>query len=62
LNDLASFPGEYGQARYGFAMGSESAGDLWMQNEKGVIMPLKAKRTGLILSLGGDVMVITLKQ
>jgi hypothetical protein len=62
LNDLAGFPGSYGQARYGFAVGSASAGDLWMQNEKGVIMHLKAKRTGLILSLGGDVMVITLSQ
>jgi hypothetical protein len=62
LNDLASFPGGYGQARYGFAVGADSAGDLWMQNEKGVIMHLKAKRTGLILSLGGDVMVISLNQ
>jgi hypothetical protein len=61
LQDIASFPGGYGQARYGFAVGEASAGDLWMQNEKGVIMHLKAKRTGLILSLGGDVMVITLK-
>jgi hypothetical protein len=62
LPNLASFPGNYGQARYGFAIGADSAGDLWLQNEKGVIMHLKAKRTGLILSLGGDVMVITMNQ
>src|SRR5262245_16629985 len=58
LNSLSQFPGTYGQARYGFAIGTSSAGDLWMQNEAGVIMHLKAKREGLMLSLGGDAVVI----
>jgi hypothetical protein len=62
LRDLGQFPGTYGQARYGFAIGASSAGDLWMQNESGVIMRLKAKRTGLILSLGGDAVVISMSQ
>ena len=62
LRELAQFPGTYGQARYGFAIGTASAGDLWMQNEAGVIMHLKAKREGLMLSLGGDAVVISLKQ
>src|SRR5262250_1428873 len=31
LNSLAQFPGTYGQARYGFAIGKASGGDLWMQ-------------------------------
>jgi hypothetical protein len=62
LGNLANFPGTYGQARYGFAIGHMSGGDLWMQNERGVIMHLKAKRTGLMLSLGGDAMVIKLLQ
>jgi hypothetical protein len=31
-----------------------------MQNESGVILHLKAKRTGLILSLGGDAVVISM--
>ena len=62
LRDLAQFPGTYGQARYGFAIGTASAGDLWMQNESGVILHLKAKREGLILSLGGDAVVILLSQ
>ena len=62
LRDLGQFPGTYGQARYGFAVGSASAGDLWMQNEAGVILHMKAKRTGLMLSLGGDAVVISLRQ
>jgi hypothetical protein len=62
LNNLAEFPGAYGQARYGFAFGEKSAGDLWLQNEKGVIMHLKAQRTGLMLSLGGDAVVISMSQ
>ena len=62
LRDLAQFPGTYGQARYGFAIGTASAGDLWLQNEAGVIMHLKAKRTGLMLSLGGDAVIISMRQ
>ena len=62
LRELAQFPGTYGQARYGFAIGTASAGDLWMQNEAGVIMHLKAKREGLMLSLGGDAVIIALSR
>lgn len=62
LHRVVDFPGAYGQARYGFAVGTTSGGDLWMQNEAGVIMHLKAKRTGLMLSLGGDAVVISMAQ
>jgi hypothetical protein len=62
LRNLGQFPGTYGQARYGFAIGTASAGDLWLQNEAGVILHLKAKRTGLMLSLGGDAIVISMRQ
>ncbi len=60
LRELKQFPGTYGQARYGFAIGSSSEGDLWMQNVAGVILHLKAKRELLILSLGGDAVVISM--
>ena len=33
LRSVANFPGTYGQARYGFAIGTMSGGDLWMQNK-----------------------------
>ena len=62
LRDLGQFPGTYGQARYGFAIGTASGGDLWLQNEAGVILHLQAKRTGLMLSLGGDAVVIAMSQ
>ncbi|MFC7477733.1 hypothetical protein ACFQS7_25470 [Dankookia sp. GCM10030260] len=61
LRNLTEFPGAYAQARYGIALGTTSAGDLWLQNEAGVIMRLKAKRDGLMLSLGGDAVVISLR-
>lgn len=61
LKSLANFAGTYGQARYGFALGNLSGGDLWMQNEFGAIMHLKAKRTGLMLSLGGDAMLVSMQ-
>jgi len=61
LNNVSDFPGAYAQGRYGFVVGNTSGGDLWLQNEKGVIMHLKAKRTGLMLSLGGDAVVISMQ-
>ncbi|HET6182192.1 MAG TPA: hypothetical protein VFA03_01195 [Acetobacteraceae bacterium] len=61
LASLAQFPGTYAQARYGYALGNRSAGDLWLQNNAGVIMHLHAKREGLMLSLGGDAVVIAFR-
>ncbi|MBN9559881.1 MAG: hypothetical protein J0H14_04010 [Alphaproteobacteria bacterium] len=59
LRNVRDFAGSYAEGRYGFAFGTRSAGDLWLENENHVILHLHAKRTGLMLSLGGDVMVIT---
>ena len=61
LNSLAQFPGAYVQGRYGFALGDRSGGDLWLQNDAGVILHLKARREGLMLSLGGDAIAITMR-
>jgi len=58
LYNLADFAGGYVQARYGLAVGSTSTGQLWLQNTKGVVLSLKADRTGLALSLGGDAVYI----
>ncbi len=60
LSDISQFPGTYAQARIGFALGTVSAGELWMQNAAGVILHVKARRTGLMLSLGGDALLISL--
>jgi hypothetical protein len=62
LRRLRDFPGAYLQGRYGFAVGNTSAGDLWLQNGNGVVMHLVAKRQGLMLSLGGDAVVIQMGQ
>jgi hypothetical protein len=61
LTQLSQFPGAYVQGRYGFAFGDRSAGDFWLKNDKGVILHLNAKRTGLMLSLGGDAVDISFK-
>jgi hypothetical protein len=61
LNRVADFPGAYGQGRYGAVVGQASMGDLWLENPKGVVMHMKAKREGLMLSLGGDAVVITMQ-
>ena len=60
LPEVRLLPGTYAQGRYGIAVGTTSAGDLWLQNEAGVIMRLKARREGLMLSLGADAVVISM--
>ncbi len=60
LSSVAQFAGSYAEGRYGFAFGTHSAGDLWLKNQTGVVMHLYAKRTGLMLSLGGSAIVITM--
>jgi hypothetical protein len=62
LQRLRDFPGAYVQGRYGIAVGNASTGDLWLKNANGVIMHLIAKRQGLMLSLGGDAVVISMNQ
>jgi hypothetical protein len=62
LPNLNLFPGSYAQGQYGFVIGTMSRGDLWLQNQAGVVMHLKGKREGLMLSLGGDAMVINMSQ
>jgi hypothetical protein len=42
-------------------LGNRSGGDLWLQNDASVIIHIMAKREGLMLPLGGDAMVISLK-
>jgi hypothetical protein len=61
LKQVSDFPGAYAQGRYGAVIGNASAGDLWLQNDKGVVMHLRAKRTGLMLSLGGDAVIISMQ-
>lgn len=58
LNNLAEFPGAYAAGQYGAVVGRASAGDMWLKNEHDVILHLKAKREGLMLAVGADVIDI----
>jgi hypothetical protein len=62
LTDIAQFPGAYYERRLGVAFGGGGGGDLWLQNNAGVIMHLKAENEGLMLSLGGDVVDIRMSR
>jgi hypothetical protein len=61
MANVQQFAGSYAQGRYGFAIGNFSGGDLWLKNNNGVVLHLHAKRTGLMLSLGADVMIVSFK-
>jgi len=60
LTRVEDFSGGYFQARYGIVVVDKSAGELWLQNAAGVVLQLKAKRTGLALSLGADAIYVNL--
>jgi hypothetical protein len=62
LTNVAEFPGAYGERRSGIVVGDASTGDLWLENNAGVVMHLKAKREGLMLSLGADAVDIRMTQ
>jgi hypothetical protein len=54
LNNIADFPGLYGQARLGWAVAKKGGGHLWLANTKGVTLKLTTRRQGLMLSGGAD--------
>lgn len=60
LKRYEDFEGAYAQGRYGAAAGSESLGELWLQNVSGagIEIRLESKRQGVALSLGGDAVYI----
>ena len=61
LHELSQFPGAYGSARYGAAIGDQGSGQLWLENPHGVLMSLKARRQGLAVSMGADAVIVDFK-
>ncbi len=62
LKKRGDIEGVYGQARIGWAIGDAGEGDMWLQNDKGVVIRLRATRKGAMLAMGADGVVLTLKQ
>ena len=60
LTNIGHFPGAYAQARYGAVFGDLSTGELLLENPNGVVLRLRAQRTGIAVSLGGDAVYIKL--
>jgi hypothetical protein len=61
MPDPARFPGTYGHARYGAVAGDVSAGEMWLENQNWIKMHVRAKRQGLMPSLGADAHVVSWK-
>jgi hypothetical protein len=59
LRNVSRFPGAYAQVRTGVTVG-RGRGELWLRNPSGVTMHLRTQRRGLMLSMGGDAVVITM--
>jgi hypothetical protein len=58
LTSVTQFAGAYAQGSFGVTVGSSDGGGLWLRNEAGVVMQLKAEREGIALSLGADAIYI----
>jgi len=58
LTDVSQFAGSYAQGSFGVTVGSSDNGGLWLRNDAGVVMQLKAQREGVALSLGADAIYI----
>ncbi len=60
LKRVEDFEGAYAQVRYGAVAGSDSIGELWLQNVSGagIELRLESRRQGVALSLGGDAVYI----
>jgi hypothetical protein len=57
-DDPDDIEGVYTQVRYGWAIGDQGKGQMWLVNPNGVYLKLQARRQGLALALGADGMVI----
>ena len=62
LNNLADFPGVYGQVSTGYAAGPTKSGGMWLQNTKGVTLRLDTERDGLMLTAGAEGVLIRMAE
>lgn len=60
LNDVADFAGTYFSAEAGITV-VKGMGGLWLKNDKGVTIHLKANADGLALSTGAEGLKITME-
>lgn len=62
LNNLTDFNGRYTQWSGSAGLARGGAGDLWLENNDGVIMHLSSETQGVLLSLGKEEVVVRLNQ
>ncbi len=60
LGDVKDFAGRYTQSSGPAGLSRSGQGDLWLQNDAGVIMHLRSTSSGMLLSLGREEIVIRL--
>ena len=52
----------YAEDHFGAVAATASVSNLWLKNEKGVVTHLKAKREGLMLAIGANVIDVHMTQ
>jgi len=60
LSRVSDFAGRYNQSSGGAGLAQGGAGELWLQNQNGVIMHLYSRTSGMMLSLGREEIVVLL--
>lgn len=62
LQKLADFAGAYVAGQYGVVVGDAGAGDIWLENERKVILHLEPMGEGQRLAVSGGAVVIRLPE
>lgn len=60
MKNVWQFPGTYLQGSLGYSATNQGKGDLWLQNENGVVLHLKSSQQGLGLTTGADGVVVNM--
>ena len=62
LNNVSDFGGRYTQSSGKAGLSESGTGELWLENNAGVIMHLRSQTHGVLLSLGKEEIIVRLNQ
>jgi hypothetical protein len=62
LKEVVAFPGTFAQGAVGFSATNQGEGELWLQNQNGVVLHLQTSQQGLGLTAGVSGILISMDQ
>jgi hypothetical protein len=62
LKEVVAFPGTFAQGAVGYSVTNQGEGQLWLQNQNGVVLHLQTSQQGLGLTAGVSGILISMDQ